>query len=99
MAALSLFSLSALIAGVTCLILEIPTAGVPLILVGAIAPIGLLERNCHPSAGHNLTRRRSQPPSSQSTESDHFALPITGAPKEYIPAQNKEVCFTSNQDG
>ncbi len=76
MAALSLFSLSALIAGVTCLILEIPTAGVPLILVGAIAPIGLLERNCHPSSAA-LTRRPRT--------SEHIALPITGAPKEDIP--------------
>jgi hypothetical protein len=71
--ALGFVAFAALTAGITCLALEMPTAGVPLIIVAGVAPIGLLERQCHPSPQHKS-------PLSAIEVTVH-----TGAPKEDNP--------------
>ena len=97
---LGLTALAALVAGITCLALEMPTAGVPLIIVAAILPIGLLERQC-PHSASVTQRTMSNKPSARHPESvtgladkpvapliivhSEDPLPHTGSSKEDNP--------------
>jgi hypothetical protein len=75
---LGLTALTALVAGITCLALEMPTAGVPLIIVAAILPIGLLERQCP----HSTPRRN---PLTENPLPTTINIANTGLPKEDNP--------------
>ena len=68
----SLVGISALAAGITCMALEIPAAGVPLIVVFLASSFCFLERNC----AHWQPRSQAQTQIQSQPQLDHVTIPV-----------------------
>ncbi len=71
-AIITIFGMVCLIAGITCMSLEIPAAGVPLIILFLASSFCFLERNCarwKPLTPHPPPELPSRPP-------EHTAIPV-----------------------
>ena len=69
----SLVGISALAAGITCMALEIPAAGVPLLVLFLASSLCFLERNC----AHWAPRPQSHPnPILSVTHPDHVTISV-----------------------